>query len=101
MSGTILVGIIGDYDGSKPSHTATDEALRHCAARLSLNIRTEWLPTDSLEGATGGALGLFDAFWCAPGSPYKSFDGAINAIRFARERPPVYRHLRRVPARGC
>jgi CTP synthase (UTP-ammonia lyase) len=27
----------------------------------------------------------FDALWIAPGSPYKSLIGALNAIRFARE----------------
>ncbi len=27
-----------------------------------------------------------DALWCSPGSPYLSLDGALNGIRFARER---------------
>jgi CTP synthase (UTP-ammonia lyase) len=27
----------------------------------------------------------FDALWIAPGSPYKSLIGALNAIRYARE----------------
>lgn len=27
----------------------------------------------------------YDAFWCAPGSPYRSLTGALDAIRFARE----------------
>jgi CTP synthase (UTP-ammonia lyase) len=28
----------------------------------------------------------FGAFWIAPGSPYKSLIGALNAVRYARER---------------
>lgn len=85
MSGLIRVGIIGDYDGNKPSHAATEEALRHCAKRLGMNIDITWLPTESLEQDADERLCAYDAFWCAPGSPYKSFTGAVNAIAFARE----------------
>lgn len=42
-------------------------------------------PTDSLEAGNEQNLNSFDAFWCAPGSPYKSAQGAMNAIQFARE----------------
>jgi len=27
----------------------------------------------------------FDGFWCVPASPYRDIDGALRAIRFARE----------------
>src|SRR5690606_14919504 len=30
-------------------------------------------------------VGDFDALWCVPGSPYRSMDGALRAIRAARE----------------
>lgn len=30
-------------------------------------------------------LHYFDGFWCVPGSPYRDTDGALRAIRFARE----------------
>jgi CTP synthase (UTP-ammonia lyase) len=30
-------------------------------------------------------LQQFDALWCAPASPYKSMQGALQAIQFARE----------------
>lgn len=32
---SITIGIIGDYD-ARPSHIATNEAIRHCAAFLGL-----------------------------------------------------------------
>lgn len=79
----IAIGIIGDYDTERPSHIATVGALKHCAASLGINLEPRWLPTESLE--EGEELQGFDGFWCAPGSPYRSMRGALNAIRFARE----------------
>ena len=79
------VGIIGDYDPERPSHKATDEALRHCAIRLGIGLKFRWLPTEALERDADQSIGHFDGFFCAPGSPYKSKKGALNAIRFARE----------------
>jgi CTP synthase (UTP-ammonia lyase) len=84
MDPTIRIGVIGDYDG-RPSHIATGEAIRHCAYHLDLKQEIQWLPTVSLEAGYEQYLHGFDAFWCAPGSPYKSAQGAMNAIRFARE----------------
>ncbi|SEP46242.1 CTP synthase C-terminal region-related (seleno)protein [Propionispora vibrioides] len=81
----IKVGIIGDFDENKPSHEATNKALQHCAKYLQLDLEFMWLPTVALEGDIKKDICGFDAFWCAPGSPYHSFKGAINAIRFARE----------------
>lgn len=84
MHSTIRVGVIGDYDG-RPSHIATDEAIRHCATHLGLKQETKWLSTDILETGDKQKLEGFDALWCAPGSPYKNAQGAMNAIQFARE----------------
>lgn len=83
MSSAVRIGIIGDYDG-RPSHLATEEALKHGAKKLQAAIEYKWLPTESLYGSVQ-ELKSFDGLWCAPGSPYKSMNGAIDAIRFARE----------------
>ncbi len=85
MEDKVKIGIIGDFDPSKLSHSATNEALRHCAAYLSMDIKIQWLPTKDLEGDMDAEVPSFDAFWCSPGSPYTSYTGAINAIRFVRE----------------
>ncbi len=87
MDQPLRVGIVGDFNPSYPSHTATNEALSHAASALSLHLEPTWLPTPSLEGeGREGLLRQFDALWCAPGSPYASMEGALEAIRFARER---------------
>ncbi len=84
MHSAVSVCVIGDYDG-RPSHVATNEAIRHCAAYLGIKQETHWVPTESLEENILGGLNCYDAFWCAPGSPYKSAQGAMNAIEFARK----------------
>jgi CTP synthase (UTP-ammonia lyase) len=87
MHQQLKVGIIGDYDPKTFfSHLPTNEALSHAASVLSVSIDSTWLPTLSLTGQSiGTTLKQFDALWCAPGSPYQSMDGALQAIRFARE----------------
>ena len=64
---------------------ATNTGLEHAAASVGAQIETRWLETASLEEVDLGDLDRFDALWCAPGSPYRSLDGALRAIRFARE----------------
>jgi CTP synthase (UTP-ammonia lyase) len=87
MHRTLKIGIIGDYDPDLRYHSATDEALIHAAARLSVSLAPSWIPTLSLaQENVVKTLQSFHALWCAPGSPYKSLDGALAAIRFAREK---------------
>ena len=86
MTRTITVGIIGDYNPDYRSHIATVESLKHAADSLSAAVDFKWLPTESLEDESGrNTLKQFDALWCSPGSPYRSMNGALNGIRFARE----------------
>jgi CTP synthase (UTP-ammonia lyase) len=87
MDRAIKVGIIGDYNPELRFHNATNDALKHAAKALSLAVDFKWLPTQSLEDQSEQKkLEQVDALWCSPGSPYKSMDGALQGIRFARER---------------
>jgi CTP synthase (UTP-ammonia lyase) len=86
MKPELGVGIIGDFDPKRPSHTATNEALSHAATALGVVVRCSWLPTPALaDPSSATTLRRHDALWCSPGSPYQSMDGALRAIRFARE----------------
>jgi len=82
---TIRVGIVGDHAASRPTHVATDEALSHAASALAVGVEASWLPTPALLGMPRQDLAAFAAFFVAPGSPYRSLDGALRAIRYARE----------------
>ena len=86
MTQTISVALVGEFMPSFPPHAKTNEAIDQMRAALGLRISAEWVPTCALETTAGSHLKGFDAFWIAPGSPYKSLIGALNAIRYARER---------------
>ena len=87
MKRTIHICVIGDFDGNKPSHVATNEAIYHAADYLSLATDITWAPTPSLlRPEEQRRLEQFDCIWASPGSPYESMEGAINGIRRAREK---------------
>jgi CTP synthase (UTP-ammonia lyase) len=75
-----LIGVVGDFNASNPTHRSTNAALDH------LGLRSEWVPTDSIPDRAEERLALYDGIWIAPASPYRSMDGALSAIRHARER---------------
>jgi CTP synthase (UTP-ammonia lyase) len=76
------IAIVGDYDPSSPSHSATNSALRHAADRLGLQVEAQWIATDRVNQ---DAFDHFSAMLIAPGSPYKDMENTLAAIRFARE----------------
>ena len=81
----VRIGIIGDYNPSKPSHVGTDAALVHSAHRLLISVRAEWVATKLLaEDGLEKRLQPYDGLVISPGSPYQSLEGAVNAIRWAR-----------------
>jgi CTP synthase (UTP-ammonia lyase) len=83
----VRIGIIGDFNPEYRSHQATNAALRHAAASLSIAVDVTWVPTTSLrDPGADRALESFNGLWAASGSPYSSMEGALNGIRFARVR---------------
>jgi CTP synthase (UTP-ammonia lyase) len=87
MTQAIRVGILGDFNRQSKYHSATNKALREAGASLSVEVYPVWLATPMLAKPDAKALlAAFDALWCAPGSPYKSMEGALNGIQFAREK---------------
>ena len=87
MADTVRIGILGDFTPEFRSHHATNDSLQHAAAKLKLKVESEWLPTPSLLEATAPKmLESFDGLWASPGSPYKSMDGMLKGIEFARRR---------------
>jgi CTP synthase (UTP-ammonia lyase) len=75
-----VIGVIGDFRANDATHQFTNAAAVHLGAAL------EWVPTDRVGRDAADSLGRFDGLWIASGSPYRSMEGALGAIRFARER---------------
>lgn len=83
MSKNVLIGLIGDYSESVPAHRAIPVALRLAGETCGVKTGCEWIPT---EQATSEKIFIhFDGLWCVPASPYRSMEGALEGIRFARE----------------
>jgi CTP synthase (UTP-ammonia lyase) len=74
------VGIVGDFNPQNVTHRFTNDALGH------LKLSFEWVPTDQVPEAAARRLGGYAGLWIAPASPYRSMDGALASIRYARER---------------
>ncbi|MBB3110195.1 CTP synthase (UTP-ammonia lyase) [Paenibacillus phyllosphaerae] len=82
----IRIGLIGDYDVNVVAHRAIPIALALAADDLGVQVETDWIPTESLDGADAhDRLAGYSAIWCVPASPYRSMQGALNGIRYARE----------------
>lgn len=78
---TPIVGVVGDFDPRNHTHQATNTGLAHAG------IEFEWVPTDEVPPDRGDKrLARYAGIFVAPSSPYRSMEGALAAIRFARER---------------
>jgi CTP synthase (UTP-ammonia lyase) len=80
----IQIALVGDYEPSVPAHQAIPVALDRVASETGLDVQATWVPTTEIGDGVG--LQAFDGIWCVPASPYRNMDGALTAIRFARER---------------
>jgi CTP synthase (UTP-ammonia lyase) len=84
---TTSLGIVADFNSASRSHKATNDAIAHSAAALGCAIEPRWIGTAELAGADAAKrLADFSGIWIGPGSPYQSMEGALSAIRVARER---------------
>lgn len=79
----IKIGLIGERDDTVPAHQGIPPSLNGAAKSLGVSIAFEWLPTDHIIGVD--SLTGFNGIWCVPATPYRSMDGALLAIEYARE----------------
>ncbi len=79
------VAVIGDFDPTAPTHTLIGTAIGHSDVAIDSGPTTvSWIDTLACESLASDDLASIDAVWIAPGSPYRSMAGALNAIRIAR-----------------
>jgi CTP synthase (UTP-ammonia lyase) len=82
---TFRVGLVGDYNAQVTAHQAIPRALRLASGVLGCAIEETWLPTSELADTHGIDLSGFCGLWAVPATPYGSTEGALHAIRYARE----------------
>jgi CTP synthase (UTP-ammonia lyase) len=80
----LQIGLIGDRHDDVVAHRAIPLALGMAAEACGVVVEPVWVPTDQV--GDGAALAEFDGLWCVPANPYRSMEGALTAIRVARER---------------
>jgi CTP synthase (UTP-ammonia lyase) len=80
---TVTIGLIGDRSDSVLAHQAIPVAIESADEKLGIAAAYEWVPTERIKSAS--RVAAFDGLWCVPGSPYRSMEGALLAIRCARE----------------
>ena len=73
------IAIIGDRSDRNPTHVATTTELEAAGAQPT------WVLTTAV-GDPAATLAGFDGVFVSPGSPYADMQGALRAIRHARER---------------
>lgn len=82
----IFIGLVGDHDPEVTAHRAIPKALGRAALSLGRTVDPVWIGTDEVAAEPEGSLASMHAIWCVPASPYRSMEGALIAIRRARER---------------
>jgi CTP synthase (UTP-ammonia lyase) len=83
---SVRIGVVGDFSAGNVTHAATNAAYADAAAALGTELVVEWVPTVDLVADPPARLAGFHGILAAPGSPYVDMDGALGAIRHARER---------------
>ena len=76
------IALVGDRSANVRAHARIPVLLDALLQRDGIALDAYWIATPDAGAAD---LGKFDAIWVAPGSPYESADGAIAAVRTARE----------------
>jgi CTP synthase (UTP-ammonia lyase) len=81
----VRIGLIGDYDPAVIAHQAIPEAVRLASEHVGLPVHETWVHTATLRTDLPVQFGGFAGVWCVPASPYANTEGALAAIRYARE----------------
>ena len=76
------IAIIGEYYNSFEPHIALNTSLDYL--KEEYNFEYEWLDTERVNRERDELLKNYAGIWSAPGSPFKSLEGALYAITYAR-----------------
>jgi CTP synthase (UTP-ammonia lyase) len=87
---TVRIALIGDYHPQVKAHIAIPRALALAAEACGCEVAPVWLPTEEILPRLAAHFADCHGFWCVPASPYVSMEGALAAIRYAREQGKPY-----------
>lgn len=84
MRDAISLALVGDFRAEVVAHACIPRALELAGEAARIQVVATWIGTETIRDAAHD-LARFDAVWVVPASPYRNMDGALAAIRFARE----------------
>jgi CTP synthase (UTP-ammonia lyase) len=76
------IALVGDRSANVRAHAHIPALIDALLQRDGIALDPYWIATPDVAGCD---LSRFDAIWLVPGSPYDNADGAIGAVRTARE----------------
>nr|WP_159465790.1 CTP synthase [Scandinavium goeteborgense] len=79
----LRIALVGDFNPEVIAHQAIPLAIDDAAAVQELTADYDWVATADIKSADD--LADYDAIWLVPASPYNNAEGALIAIRYARE----------------
>jgi CTP synthase (UTP-ammonia lyase) len=77
------IALVGDRSANVRAHARIPLVIDALVSRDGIALDPYWIATADVAATD---LDRFDAIWLVPGSPYEDADGAIAAVRTARER---------------
>jgi CTP synthase (UTP-ammonia lyase) len=80
----VRIAVVGDFRPDHDHHPPTTASIGHAADHRGRDGEGIWVSTTAVAGRADAELAGFDGVWIAPGSPYASMQGALDAITFAR-----------------
>ncbi|MBZ0286338.1 MAG: CTP synthase [Anaerolineae bacterium] len=81
----IRIGLVGDFNPSVTAHQAIPKAIQLTAEKTGCTAEAVWVATRTIPQDPAPLLADYNAIWCVPASPYENMEGALAAIRYARE----------------
>ncbi|HET9050832.1 MAG TPA: CTP synthase [Candidatus Dormibacteraeota bacterium] len=85
----VRVAVVGKYVQMPDAYISVIEALRHAAVHWGVDLRTEWVSSEGLEGGDLRPIEGVDGIVVPGGFGHRGIEGKLRAARFARhERVP-------------
>jgi CTP synthase (UTP-ammonia lyase) len=78
----ISIALVGDRSPAVRAHSRVPAILDALREEQQIDLDAYWVPTP--DATDPAALARFGGIWLVPGSPYRSEEGAITAVRTAR-----------------
>lgn len=77
------IAILGDFNVNNTLHHAVNDSIRHSQNQLDAELQCDWIQTDLFDPQVV-FNDLYSGLWIVPGSPYRSMEGVLNAVQYAR-----------------